>query len=143
MFVLPTVPISPQAERTHGFTTEYLQSVDALSQKEALERFSAFASGCVLVGHNSDGFDSPLLKRCFFDEGLPFPEVRGEADTMLLARAFLPYLPDYKLSTLCSEFGVVNECAHNALGDITATAGCLKGLLDGYVLPTTSAREEI
>lgn len=143
LFVLPTIPISLQAEKTHGFTREELIRRGAISQKEALKKFATFVEGGVLVGHNSDRFDFPLLKKRFFDEGLSFPNVEETFDTMILARMFHGELVDYKLSTLCERFAVVNECAHNAFGDIEATAKCLSRIVEEDILPSSDQRRKI
>lgn len=142
LFVLPTVPISQAAQETHGFDLEFLLAQGAISAKEALKRFSVFADGAVLVGHNSLRFDAPLLSRQFKEQGLPPLRTLGEYDTLSIAKQFLSGLPDYKLSTLCAHYGITNEAAHNALGDITATAKVLWKLIEEKILPTQAARIE-
>ena len=141
LMVEPTVPIGQGAFETHGFDLEYIRLRGGVSAKEALERFAAFADGCVLVGHNSMRFDAPLLRRQRKEQGLPPTRTLGEFDTLTLAKCFLPELPDHKLSTLCERFGVVNEAAHNALGDITATAKVLWAILEQFLLPTVGERK--
>jgi len=140
LMVEPTVPIGQGAFETHGFDFEYIRSHGGVSAREALERFDEFAKGCVLVGHNSMRFDAPLLRRQRKEQGLPPVRVLGEFDTLTLSKYFLPELSDHKLSTLCARFGVVNEAAHNALGDITATAKVLWAMLTEFLLPTVDER---
>ena len=138
--ILPSVPISRTAYETHGFDLEYIRTHDGVSLPQALEAFSRFVEGSVLIGHNSMRFDAPLLRRCFKDAGLPAPRIVEEYDTLVIAKRFLPYLPDFKLATLCEKYGVVNEAAHNALGDITATGKVLLQLIAQEVLPTALER---
>lgn len=138
--VVPTVPIGQGAYETHGFDMEYILTHGGVDAKVALEEFSAFAKGCVLVGHNSLRFDRPLVRRQCKEQGLPPLPICGEYDTLTMAKSFLSGLPDYKLSSLCARYGVVNEAAHNALGDITATAKVLWRMLEENVLPTAEAR---
>lgn len=140
MMVVPTVPISQGAYETHGFDLDYIRAHGGVDGRTALEKFSAFADGCVLVGHNSLRFDAPLLRRLFKEQGLPQATILGEYDTLPMAKLFLQGLADYKLSTLCARYGVVNEAAHNALGDITATGKVLWRMLQENVLPTASER---
>ena len=140
LMIEPTVPIGQGAYETHGFDLEYIRAHGGVTAREALERFSAFASGCVLVGHNSMRFDAPLVRRQLKEQGLPPLPIAGEFDTLTLAKTFLQGMPDYKLSTLCTRYGVINEAAHNALGDITATAKVLWKLLQENVLPTMETR---
>ena len=143
LFIEPTVPIGQGAYETHGFDLEYIRAHGGLTPKEGLERFSAFVSGAVLVGHNSHRFDSRLIRRQLKEQGLPPLCVQGEYDTLTMAKQLLPGLPDYKLSTLCAHYGVVNEAAHNALGDITATAAVLWRMLQEGILPTAGERKEL
>lgn len=143
LFITPTVPISQGAYETHGFDEAYIKAHGGLSAKEALRRFSAFVAGTTLVGHNSLRFDSPLIKRQLKEQGLPPLLIVAEYDTLHIAKLFLPRLKNHKLSTLCERFSLVNENAHNALGDITATAGVLFALINEFILPTAKEREAI
>ncbi len=141
-FVLPTREISAGALRTHGYSLEYLREHGAISQKEALEAFSEFVRGCVIVGHNGKRFDRPLLERALRDCGLPPLPAEGEYDTLELSRILMPELPDHKLSTLCAALGVTNERAHDAFADVAATEGVLARLL-ARLKPQTGVREKL
>ena len=138
--VVPTVPIGQGAYETHGFDLPYILSHGGKDAKAALEEFAAFSKGCVLVGHNSLRFDRPLVRRQCKEQGLPPLPICGEYDTLTMAKSFLSGLPDYKLSTLCAHYGVVNEAAHNALGDITATAKVLWRMLEENVIIAAEER---
>ncbi len=143
LFILPTVPIEQGAIETHGFTLEYLHGHGGISLQEGLERFSAFADGGVLVGHNNFGYDKPLIERLLQECGLPQLETLGEYDTLAIAKQFYPNLENYKLETLCRHFSVENERAHDAFGDIVATAKCLCKMIESQVLPTAMERRVI
>ncbi len=143
MMIEPSVPIGQGAYETHGFDLAYIRSHDGVSAKTALEKFSAFCKGCVLVGHNSLRFDSPLIQRQLRENGLPVLSIVGEYDTMTIAKQFHSKLPDFKLATLCFYYGIVNDAAHNALGDITATAKCLVKMLVGDILPSEEERRGV
>ncbi len=138
--IVPTVEISSAAFETHGFSMEYIRKHGGVTTKEGLGRFSAFCEGAVLVGHNNLAYDRILVDRQLRENGLPPLTVAAEYDTLLLAKQFYPNLDNYKLSTLCEKFAIVNECAHNALGDITATAKCLTEMLRTKILPTALER---
>ena len=138
--VIPTVPIGQGAYETHGFDMDYILAHGGVDAKTALEEFATFSKGCVLVGHNSLRFDRPLIRRQCKEQGLPPLPICGEYDTLAMAKSFLSGLPNYKLSSLCARYGIVNEAAHNALGDITATAKVLWKMLEENVLPTAEAR---
>ena len=138
--VVPTIPISQGAYETHGFDMDYILSHGGTDAKTALEEFATFVDGCVLVGHNSLRFDGPLIRRQCKQQGLPPLPIVGEYDTMTMSKTFLSGLPNHKLSTLCERYGIVNEAAHNALGDITATAKVLWKMLEECVVPTAEER---
>ncbi len=143
ILVEPTIPIETAAEETHGFTLEYIRANGGVTAWEALEKFSLFTQGCTLVGHNNLAYDKPLVERLLRENGLASLQIAGEYDTLLLAKQFFPQLRNYKLSTLCEHFSIVNECAHNALGDITATGKCLVRILEEWIIPTAFERTSI
>ncbi len=143
IFVEPSIDISADAYKTHGFDLEYLRANGAVTPKEALEEFSSFVKSCTLVGHNNLAYDKPLVQRQLRENALPPLAILAEYDTLVLAKQFYPQLEDYKLSTLCARFEVVNSCAHNALGDIEATGKCLAKIIKDSVLPTTTERRTV
>ncbi len=143
VLIQPTVPISEAAQKTHGFNLEYILSHGGITAKEGLEKFSAFVQGCVLVGHNNLAYDRTLVLRQLKENGLSALDIVEEYDTLMLSKQFYPQFDNYKLSTLCEHFSVVNECAHNALGDITATGKCLVKIIEENILPTTKARMDV
>lgn len=138
--VIPTVAISAGARATHHQTMEEIVRRGGTDIKSALERFLAFCQGTVLVGHNSLRFDAPLIRRQLRENGLPMPKIAAEYDTLPIAQQFLPKSVNYKLGTLCDKFGIVNEAAHDALGDITATGKVLACLLEQFIIPQTGER---
>ena len=141
--IIPTVPIGEGARATHGFDEEYITAHGGVTAKEALTEFSAFVKGAVLVGHNSFRFDSPLLARQLKDNGLPPLEIQGEYDTLTIAKQFHADLPNFKLSTLCEKYGIVNEAAHNAYGDIMATGKVLCRMINEDIIPTALERQSV
>lgn len=133
LLVVPTVPISKAAQATHHKSLEYIKENGGVSIREALQKFSAFVDGAVLVGHNSIRFDAPLVCRQLKECDLPKLNILAEYDTMVIAKMFLPKLVNYKLDTLCKRYGVINDNAHDALGDITATGKalfCMLGVIE-------------
>ena len=68
------------------------------------------------------------------------PEILAEYDTLVLAHQLLPMSVNHKLETMCENFGIINEAAHDALGDITATGKVLGRFLSEYIIPRTMAR---
>ena len=143
IMVEPTIEISPAAYETHGFDLEYIRSHNGMTAVEALQRFSSFVKGSVLVGHNNFSYDKPLVERQLRENELPALDVISEYDTLIIAKQFYTDLPNFKLSSLCQRFQIVNEQAHNALGDITATAKCLVAMLKEKIIPTQAQRSAL
>ena len=141
--IVPTIPIEEGAYATHGFDMEYITAHGGVTAREALIEFSAFVKGAVLVGHNSFRFDSPLIARQLKDNGLPPLEIQGEYDTLTIAKQFHAGLPNFKLSTLCEKYGIVNEAAHNAYGDIVATGKALCHMVSEDIIPTAMERKNV
>lgn len=139
----PTVPIGQGAYETHGFDIDYIRAHGGRPAKEVLQAFSEFVKGGVLVGHNSFRFDSPLIKRELKENGLPPLEIACEYDTLVIAKQFHAKLPDFRLSTLCFKYGIVNEAAHNAYGDIVATGQVLFRMIREDVLPSAMERQTV
>ena len=140
--VIPTIPISEGAKATHHQTMEDIIARGGIGIREALKKFLAFCDGAVLVGHNSLRFDAPLLSRQLRENGLPKPNILAEYDTLPMAQQLLPKSKNYKLDTLCGTFGIVNEAAYDALGDITATGKVLTCLLKRYIIPHSEERRQ-
>ena len=142
-FVIPDREISEGAYVTHGYDLDYIKEHGGVSAKQALTEFKEFAEGSVLVGHNSVKFDAVIVDRQLKECGLDPLNVVAEYDTLVLAKLFCPESPNYKLSTLCDRFGIVNERAHDAFEDICATAGVLKCLIEQKIAPTAEQRVAI
>lgn len=87
---------------------------DAPSEKEALEKFIAFAGKGVLVAHNAD-FDTSFIKIACARQGLTY-DIRY-TDTLKLARAALPHLKNFKLDTVAKEFKLGDFNHHRAIDD--------------------------
>lgn len=141
--MIPTVEICAAAQATHHQTLETIKARGGISIREGLQNFLRFCEGSVLVGHNNLCFDSPLLRRQLMENDLPLPKIVAEYDTLILAHQLLPKSVNHKLGTLCDLFGIVNEAAHDALGDITATGKVLSRFLSDMIIPQTMARMRV
>ena len=111
-FVNPERPIPANITELTGITDEMVE--DAPSEKEALEKFIAFAGKGVLVAHNAD-FDTSFIKIACARQGLTY-DIRY-ADTLKLARAALPHLKNFKLDTVAKEFKLGDFNHHRAIDD--------------------------
>lgn len=77
-------------------------AADAVSDKEALEKFLSFAGKCVLVSHNAD-LNAVLFIRAAcerYNRDYSF----GSVDTDALSKAALPHLKKYSLDSIAKEY---------------------------------------
>ncbi|HKU59945.1 MAG TPA: UvrD-helicase domain-containing protein, partial [Gemmatimonadales bacterium] len=104
-------PVSPAATAIHGYRDADL--VDQPSFSEVWPEFLAFVGADLLVAHNGQQFDVPVLRRLAADlpglEGLVF------FDTLPLARSLLD--ESARLEDLAHRFGVSAGRSHHALDD--------------------------
>jgi DNA polymerase III epsilon subunit-like protein len=109
-------PVSPGARKAHGYGDDDRRNAPLFA--EVWPRFRAFVGGDLLVAHNGQKFDVPVLRRLAAPLG-------GAADlvffdTYPLARALLDQ--GARLEDLAHHFGVPLARAHHALDDAEALA---------------------
>jgi DNA helicase-2/ATP-dependent DNA helicase PcrA len=114
--VKPRVPISEGARSIHGITDEELRDQPTLDQ--VWPAFRAFCAGDILVAHNGNGFDFPVLRR--LGDELPGGGDFVTYDSLPLARAV--HSGSCKLVNLAHHFGVELPQAHRAFDDARALA---------------------
>jgi len=115
-------PISPKATAVHGY-----KDADVCEQPtfaEVWPAFRAFIGSDVLVAHNGQTFDVPVLRR--LAAGLPGIDDLVFFDTWPLARSLIQ--ESSKLVDLAHRFGVDAGRSHHALDDASALVGVLRSL---------------
>lgn len=114
--VRPRVPVTEGARQTHGITDEMLRGQPTLA--EVWPAFRMFCAGDILVAHNGNGFDFPIL-RLLGDE-LPEGGDFVTFDSLPLARDLHP--GSRKLENLAHHFGIDAGTAHRAIDDARTLA---------------------
>jgi superfamily I DNA/RNA helicase len=109
--VRTTVPITAGAREAHGYGEADLAGAPGFG--DAWAAFRAFVGDDLLVAHNAQRFDIPVLRRA----AEPFGGFERLAfyDTLLLARAIVP--GGAGLGALAERFGIPVGRAHHALDD--------------------------
>jgi DNA polymerase III epsilon subunit family exonuclease len=120
--VRPGRPIHPGATKVHGYRDEDL--CDEPTFAEIWPEFRAFVGDDILVAHNGQRFDMPVLRR--LAAGLPGVDDLVFYDTLPLARSLID--ESAKLEDLAHRFGVAVGRSHHALDDAAALAGVLRHL---------------
>lgn len=126
--VNPGVPIPPQSSAIHHITD------DMVAQKPSFEKvgqdFIEFCEGdVVLIAHNNDGFDEPLLKNEFNRHGIESPDWKF-LDTLKWARRYRPDLPRHSLQVLRETYGFPANNAHRALDDVITLERVFRSMID-------------
>jgi superfamily I DNA/RNA helicase/DNA polymerase III epsilon subunit-like protein len=117
-----TRSISAAATEVHGYTDRDL--IGAPPMSEVWQRFRQFVGNDLVVAHNGQEFDVPVLRRaCGSLEG--FDELVFY-DTLPLARAVVE--GSVKLKYLAKKFNVEVGREHHALDDAVALAGVVPNL---------------
>src|SRR5881392_4294599 len=114
--VQPYQPISPRASAIHGYTDRDVQ--DARSFAQVWPEFRAFVGNDVLIAHNGQHFDIPVLRR--LAAGLAGMDSLAFYDTLPLVRSLSR--DSAKLEDLALRFGIDAGRAHHALDDAVTLA---------------------
>jgi DNA polymerase III epsilon subunit-like protein len=110
-------PISPAATTVHGYTDGDVAGAPTL--EEAWARFREFVGSDILVAHNGQKFDVPVLRRtCQGFDGL---EDLVFYDTVPLAKSLVS--GSVKLEVLAGKFNIEVGRAHHAWDDAFMLAG--------------------
>ena len=121
-FVACRGAITPAATDVHGYTDEHVAGAPSLP--EVWARFREFVGSDILVAHNGQEFDVPVLRRnC---EGLPGLDDLIFYDTLPLARSLVD--GSVKLTHLAERFNVEVGRAHHAYDDAYMLAGVVPRL---------------
>jgi len=115
-FVKPPVPIPPGATAIHNITDEMV--ADASDFSVIAKEFVAFCGDdAVLIAHNNDNFDLPMLRSEFQRHGVEMPEWKF-VDSLEWARRYRADLPRHALQFLREIYEIPANKAHRALDDV-------------------------
>ncbi len=113
----------------HGLTREVLCGAPRFENIAA--ELTRLLAGRVMVAHNA-GFDYGFLAGEFSRIGVNLP-VGNRLCTLALARRVAPPVPDCRLATLATYYGIRQQRAHDALDDARVLAAVLRSLVTDAV----------
>ena len=115
-------PVSPAAAAVHGYRDHDLAEQRTFA--DVWPEFRAFVGSDLLVAHNGQQFDVPVIRR--LAAALPGVDDLVFFDTLPLARSLVE--ESARLEDLAHRFGVAAGRSHHALDDAAALAGVLRHL---------------
>lgn len=114
----PLMPIPDVVSQKTGITDDMVKGKPRF--REVLGDFYKFSYGCPLIGHNI-AFDFPFLLKYGNRYGIAFG-THATFDTMGIAPRAIQGIEQLSLNRVLEHLGLVNDNAHRALSDATATA---------------------
>jgi len=120
--VKPYRPITPGATKVHGYSDADVRNAPSFA--EVWPAFRAFIGDDVLIAHNGQHFDIPVLRR--LAAGLDGVDSLVFYDTLPLVRSLSR--DSAKLEDLALRFGIDAGRAHHALDDAVTLAGVYREL---------------
>jgi len=123
--VNPGLPIPPEATAVHG-----LSDADVAGRPSAaavLPEFLHFIEGAALVAHNAP-FDVRVLSLELLRAGLALPD-NPVLDTCAIPRRLRVEVPNHRLGTLASAFGISQGRAHRAIEDARVSRDLFRAYL--------------
>lgn len=131
--VKPCDPITNKITQITGITNEMLETAPSFS--EIADSVVSFIGDNVLIAHNSS-FDIGFLSVALEPRALHLKHI----DTLYMARTTRPDLPNHKLETLISHYGVADKQAHRAMGDVECTQKIFVRLCADIIAGTAVAK---
>ena len=114
--VRPRILIEPGATAIHGIDATKVASAPYFEQMWA--GFRDFCGDDVLVAHNGEDFDFPVIRR--MAKGLPGAKTLATYDSMPLAYEITP--ASHRLEDLARQYGIDTGRSHSALDDARTLA---------------------
>jgi DNA polymerase III epsilon subunit-like protein len=118
-YIIPTVPIHPQAQKAHGLTIEFLKE-NGVPASQAFKEFLEWKGDYPICGHNIQ-FDKRMIENHFKKLRMKI-EIKKGFCTLELSKKIMQ-LPSHKLENIIDIFDIRKGLgSHNAMDDVKATA---------------------
>jgi DNA polymerase-3 subunit epsilon len=133
MLVNPGCPIPQEASAVHKITDDMVS--DSPSFAEVALEFVKFCEGdVVLIAHNNDNFDLPLIRNEFVRHNVIMPDTWKFMDSLKWARRYRSDLPRHTLQFLRENYGITANNAHRALDDVIVLYQMFSQMIDDLTM---------
>lgn len=127
-FINPGCPIPAEASAITGITNEMVANAPDFATIAA--QFIEFCGNdCVLIAHNNDKFDRPILEAEAARSGVKLPSW-PYIDTLKWSRKYRSDLPSHALQALREVYGFAANQAHRALDDVIMLHKIFSSMID-------------
>lgn len=116
--IKPSRPIPEEITKLTGIDNDMVANCETINN--IMPDFYKYCEGATLVGHNCEDFDFKFVDKAAKKLLYKFDNPRK--DTLIIARATVRGVNNYKLGTLVSHFNIPLVNAHRAWADALATA---------------------
>ncbi len=129
MLVNPGIPIPREASSVHGISDDMVKDSPAFA--EVAREFITFCEGdVVLIAHNNDNFDMPLMRHEFNRHAVIMPSEWIFLDSLKWSRRYRPDLPRHTLQFLREIYDISANNAHRALDDVSVLHQMFSKMID-------------
>ncbi|WP_213357827.1 putative quorum-sensing-regulated virulence factor [Chlamydiifrater phoenicopteri] len=133
-YVNPGVIIPEEASTIHGITNDIV--AEAPDFPAVIDLFINFCGeNTILVAHNNDNFDFPLLENECLRHSISLPKY-SSIDSLKWAKKYRPDLPKHNLQYLRQVYGFSENRAHRALDDVIILHKVFSAMI-GDLAPST------
>lgn len=115
-FINPGCPIPAESTSITGITDEMVANAPDFAAV-AVEFIEFCGTDCVLIAHNNDRFDKPMLEAEAARSNITLPAWKY-LDTLKWSRKYRSDLPSHALQSLREAYGFPANQAHRALDDV-------------------------
>lgn len=120
-----------------GITPEKVK--EAPTFDKVWEEIKQFFTNGIVIGHNINSFDLKIVCNTLNRYNIDIPDIYF-IDTLYASKKAFSGLENYRLSTLCEKFNIINENPHNSLWDSIVNQKLFEKILETNILDESDIR---
>lgn len=120
-----------------GITPEKVK--EAPTFDKVWEEIKQFFTNGIVIGHNINSFDLKIVCNTLDRYNIDIPDIYF-IDTLYASKKVFSGLENYRLSTLCAKFNIINKNPHNSLWDSIVNQKLFEKILETNILDESDIR---